>query len=290
MHKIGNARAMTVVWIALLLALIWSCASAQERSGPVAGKPSGKLAVRLLLTGSSTMAPLMSDVAKRFEALHPDIKIEVQAGGSGRGISDALAGKADIGMVSRALTEKERDLKSFAIARDGISMVIHRDNPIKALSNQQVVDIYTGKIKNWNLIGGKDAPITVLSAGPKYSSTELFTHHFGLNYADIKAHLVLGDNPTRVKAVGENPNAIVYMSVGEAERRADAGAPLKLLPVDGIDATSKTIRSGNFPISRPLLLVSKDLPRGLAREFINFSLSPQITDLVKKHDFVPYLD
>src|SRR3990170_5604692 len=75
---------------------------------------------RLLLTGSSTMAPLMKKLAARFETLHPGTRVEVQGGGSGRGISDAREGKADIGMCSRALTDHEKDLYGFPIARDGV--------------------------------------------------------------------------------------------------------------------------------------------------------------------------
>lgn len=290
MKKLYNTWALTAFLTILFAAIIGSSASAQEQRGLTGARPTEKLSGKLLLTGSSTMAPLMADLARRFESLHPGVRIEVQAGGSGRGISDARAGKADIGMVSRALTEKEADLKGFAIARDGVCLIVHRDNPVKSLSSRQVVDIYTGKTVNWKAVGGRDAGIAVLSAGTGYSSTELFTHYFGLSYGDIKAQAVLGDNPTRIKAVSENPNGIVYVSVGEAERNALAGAPIKLFAMEGIVATSKTIRSGDFPIQRPLTLVTKDLPKGLAKEFIGVSLSPQVTDLVKKHDFIPYLD
>ena len=81
---------------------------------------------------------------------------------------------------------------------------------------------------------------------------------------------------TRIGVVAGNPNAITYVSAGEAERRARAGAPLKLLPVSGVEATSRNIRSGNFPISRLLILVTKGMPAGLVKEFIEFSLSAQV--------------
>ncbi|MBI1920883.1 MAG: phosphate ABC transporter substrate-binding protein [Geobacter sp.] len=245
---------------------------------------------KLLFTGSSTMTPLMREIAKRFEAIHPNARIEVQAGGSGRGIADVRQGRADIGMASRPLTDAEQDLFGFAIARDGVCIIIHRDNPVKSLASRQVIDIFTGKTTNWKKVGGRDATITVLNATSGYSSAELFTHHFKINHSEIKAHQTVGDNPARIKAVSENPNAIVYVSVGEAERKAQGGAPIRLLPVDGVAATSRNVRSGNFPISRPLLLVTKSLPKGLAKAFIEFSLSPQVADLIMAHDFVPYTD
>lgn len=245
---------------------------------------------RLLLTGSSTMTPLMTEIGRRFEGLHPGVKVEVQSGGSGRGIADIRQGKTDIGMVSHALTDKEDDLYGFPIARDGVCLIVHRENPIRTLSDRQVVDIYTGRIANWRKVGGRDAPVVVLNAREGYGSVDLFTGYFKLKYESIKARQIVGDNRNRIRAVSDNPNAIVYVSVGEAERKAEAGAPIKLLPVGGVAATSGNIRSGNFPISRPLTLVTKSLPTGLAKEFIEFSLSSQVSDIILTHDFVPYRD
>lgn len=262
-------------------------------AGAFASHPSspGGVEARLVITGSSTMAPLITELARRFQSLHPGAKIEVQSGGSGRGISDARSGKADIGMVSRALSGSEaQDLYGFAIARDGVAVVVHKDNPVRVLSDRQVTDIYSGRITNWKITKGRDVPIVVLAAEPDRSSTELFTHYFGLAYGAIKAKQVLGDNPARIRAIIENPTGIVYVSVGEAERIAQAGAPIKLLPVDGVTATSRTIRSGDYPISRPLALVTNRIPKGLVKEFINFCLSSHATAVVVKHDCVPYLD
>lgn len=248
------------------------------------------VAGRLLITGSSTMAPLVSAIARRFQAQYPGVSIEVQAGGSGRGLADARQGKADIGMVSRALGEAEQDLVGLPIARDGVAVVVHKDNPVRSLSDAQVVSIYTGKLTNWKQVGGRDAPILTVVAEEKRSSTELFDHYFHLTRDAIKAQRTVGDNALRIKLLAQNPDAILYMSVGEAERNAQSGAPIRPLPVAGVAATSRNIRSGNFPISRPLTLVTRGEPTGLAKVFIDYCASSQVTDLVIAHDFVPYLD
>ena len=88
---------------------------------------------KLVLTGSSTVAPLAAEIGKRFESLHPNVRVDVQTGGSSRGINDARAGLANIGMASRALKENEADLLSFTIALDGISMIINQANPVTSL-------------------------------------------------------------------------------------------------------------------------------------------------------------
>src|SRR6516162_3583699 len=133
---------------------------------------------KLVLTGSSTVAPLAGELGKRFEELHPGVRVDIQTGGSSRGLTDARQGLADIGMVSRKLNPDEQDLHAFAIANDGISIILHQKNPLSKLSRSHIIDIYTGKITNWSEVGGDDAPITVVNKAEGRSTLELFCHHF----------------------------------------------------------------------------------------------------------------
>ncbi|MEK7771939.1 MAG: substrate-binding domain-containing protein, partial [Pseudomonadota bacterium] len=115
--------------------------------------PTKTASQRLVLTGSSTIAPLAGEIARRFESLHPGVRIDVQTGGSSRGIHDVRKGIAAIGMVSRALKADEADLQAFAIAQDGISIIVHAGNPVITLNRKQIADIYTGRITHWNAVG-----------------------------------------------------------------------------------------------------------------------------------------
>lgn len=244
-------------------------------------------AEKLVLTGSSTIAPLAAEIGKRFEKQNPGVRVDVQSGGSSRGVSDALSGLADIGMASRALKPEENDLKSFTIALDGIGVILHKDNPVKTLTDQQVIDIYTGKITNWKEVGGKDTHITVVNKAEGRSTLELFLHHYKLKNSDIKPQVIIGDNQQGIKTVAGNPGAISYVSVGTAEFEAGNAAPIKLLPMDGVAATVENVRNGSFPLSRPLNLVTKTAPQGLVKRFIDFSNSKAVYDIVEAQYFVP---
>ncbi|PSB03873.1 phosphate ABC transporter substrate-binding protein [Merismopedia glauca] len=249
---------------------------------------SNKQLTKLTLTGSSTVAPLASEMAKRFEAKHPGVRIDVQTGGSSRGIADAESGVADIGMVSRSLKPNEtQKLQAFAIARDGISPIVNAKNPVNKLTNQQIVAIYQGKINNWQQVGGKDAPITVINKAEGRSTLELFLSYFKLENSQIKASVVIGDNQQGIKTVAGNPNAIAYVSIGAAESELKEGTPIKLLPINGVEANTKTVQNSTFPLSRPLMLVTKPAPSGLAKEFLDFAQSQQVYDLVESQNFVP---
>lgn len=244
---------------------------------------------KLVLTGSSTIAPLASELAKRYESQHADVRIDVQSGGSSRGIVDARQGSADIGMVSRSLKPDEKDLQSFTIAQDGVAIILNKTNGIADLSNEQIVGIYTKKITNWKEVGGKDAPITVVNKAEGRSTLELFASYFKLETKEIKADSVIGENEQAIKLVAGNPDAIAYVSIGTAEYEANQSAAIKLLPMRGIEASTANILNGQFPLSRPLNLVTKTTPMGLSKEFIDFAQSKANDDIVKAQYFVPFV-
>ena len=226
---------------------------------------------KLILTGSSTVAPLAAEIGKQFESEHPDIRVDVQTGGSSRGIADVRQGLANIGMASRALKDTENDLLAFTIARDGIGMIVHKENPIESLSNEQVIAIYTNKINNWQAVGGKGRVITVINKAEGRSTLELFLDYFQLKNSDIQADTVIGDNEQGIKTVAGNPDAIAYVSIGSAEYSQANGVPIKLLPMNAIAATTENVRNGSFPLSRPLNLVTKTTPTGPIKTFIDYA-------------------
>nr|WP_246394447.1 phosphate ABC transporter substrate-binding protein [Microbulbifer rhizosphaerae] len=242
---------------------------------------------RLTLTGSSTVAPLALEIGKRFERENPGVRVDVQTGGSSRGINDARLGLADIGLVSRALNAEEKDLTAYTIALDGIGIILHRDNPVRQLSVEQIVDIYTGKTRNWRELGGPDKPITAVNKAEGRSTLELFLHYFALKNSQIRAQVVIGDNQQGIKTVAGNPGAIGYVSIGSAEFEQKRGVPIRLIPMDGVEASVAAVRDGSYPLSRPLNLVVKGKPPALGERFIGFARSAAVNDLVEAQFFVP---
>ena len=268
-------KRLTLIVLYQAVLLLAPCSAAAEK-------------VRISITGSSTLAPLAVEISKRFETLYKDARIDVQTGGSSRGIADARRGLADIGMSSRALYEEEKTgLKTYTVAMDGVTFVTHASNPVTNLSKEQARAIYTGKIKNWKSLGGLDAPITVIERAKGRSEHDLVSKYLGISARDIKADVVAGENQQCVKLVTGNRNALAYLSVGTAEYEAENGTPLKLLALDGVRAASDTVKDGSFPIVRPLIFVTSDKQNVPANQFLDFALSPKVQDLVKGQAFVP---
>jgi phosphate transport system substrate-binding protein len=236
------------------------------------------------------MAPMIKKIAQRFEALHPGTQVEIHDVRTAGGLSDVRQGRASIGMLTRALSDKENDLTSYPVARDGVCLIVHKDNRVSALTSQQVVDIYLGKIVNWDKVGGSHAAIDVINGDPNSSAADVFVRYFKIKYDEIKPRMVLGSSSDRIKGVAENRNAISYASVGEVERNIRAGVPVKSLPAEGVSPTARSLRSGNFPIARPLTLFTKGAENELTKEFIRYALSPNATGIIEMNGFVPYQD
>ena len=264
-------------WIACLLALMSLLAAC--------GEPAGE---RLVITGSSTMAPLIADLAELHER-RTGVRVDVQSGGSSRGIHDVRTGLAGVGMASRSLTEDEQadGLVAHAIAWDGIALILHRDNPVVALHRDEVIALYRGEIRNWRELGGVDRTVTVINKADGRSTLALFLEAFGLAGDAIAADLVAGENQQVILSVAGNPGAIGYVSIGSAEVAMASETAIKRLPLDGQEASVRAVRDGRYPLRRALNLVTLGTPSPAARAFIDSLRSADSREIVHAHYFVP---
>jgi phosphate transport system substrate-binding protein len=165
-------------------------------------------------------------------------------------------------------------------------MIVHKSNVLTRLSSQQIIDIYTGKVRNWEQVGGHDQIITVVNKAEGRSTLELFLHYFKLKNSQINAQVVVGDNQQGMKTVSANPSAIGYVSIGAAEYEERNGAPIKRLPLENHPATVDNVAKGQYPLSRELNLVVEGEPSILAKRFIDFAQSAKVKDLIKEQFFV----
>jgi len=276
--KLARGR-VAVGLLALCLVLLVTACSSEDSGHPASAGP-------LVVTGSSTVAPLISDLAKAYEARNPGVRVDVQTGGSSRGISDVRQDLAAIGMVSRALGETEADLTGHLLALDGVALIVHASNSVADLSPEQVIEIYAGRISDWAVVGGSPGPITVVHKADGRSTQDVFLGHFKMDPADVRASVVIGDNEQGVKSVAGNPGAIGYVSIGAAEASEKLQVPIKLLALNGHAATSEAVAQGSFPLVRELNLVTKGDLAPLAQNFIAFARSGDARKFVEAHYFV----
>ncbi len=251
------------------------------------GQSSGELSISVV--GSTSVAPLAEYEAENFLRVNKEIEIAVQSVGSSAGIKAAMDGTADIGMSSRNLKDEEKEgLKEFVVALDGIAVVVHPTNKIKDISKEQLLAIFQGKIRNWKEIGGKDAPIVVISREEGSGTRGAFEEMTGLEiekndkkYTNLYSRAIITDGNGSVKQnVALKENGIGYISVGSVDDS------VKSIAIDGILPTDENIKDGEYLISRPFILLTKGNPSPEAQIFIDYVLSPEGQQIVKEHFYI----
>jgi phosphate transport system substrate-binding protein len=212
--------------------------------------------------GSDTMVIMNARLAEAFMKAHPGTTIQVTGGGSGVGIAALLNGTTDIAAASRPMKSSERDkLKArFAtmgvempIARDGLAVYLNERNPVKELTLDQLMAIYTGKVTNWKEVGGSDAPV-VLYSRENSSGTYVYFKDNVLKGKDYSARAQsLQGTAAVVNAVSRDVNGIGYGGAAYEKGIKFAGVK-KDAKTPASTPTLESVKSGQYPITRFLYL------------------------------------
>lgn len=244
---------------------------------------SGDLSGTVIITGSTSVEKILNDMKDEFEALNPDVKIEYTGSGSSAGITDTKSGTNNIGAASRELKEEEKEdaLKTEVFAYDGIAVIVNPANTgVTDITEEQLADIYSGKITNWSEVGGEDGDIFVVSREESSGTRSAFEELIGLEDAGGlagSASVSEGNGPVQA-AVAGNENAIGYVSFSFIDDT------VKPLTVGGVEATAELAKSGDYPLSRPFLFCYyDDKVTDAGKAFLDFAVSADGQACVDTH-------
>ncbi len=260
----------------------------------------------ITVNGSSTVQPIVT-IAGRIFGKKEGIRIIVRGGGSSKGVRSVGKGIVDMGNASRDIYPGEKkkypDLIAHTIGYDGIAIIVNRDNPVNSLTSEQVIALYTGKIRNWKSLGGRDVRAKLISKEFGRSTLDLFIEHFnmevkeknGLMYYRLKEQKkyqgvgaeIIGQNSEAIVAVSKDPGAIGYVSIGAAERAEMKLGTIKRVKLDGIAPTKENVKNKTYPITRPLNVITKGQPTGKVKKFIEYLYSRSGQNIVKNLDYIP---
>jgi len=236
------------------------------------------------IAGGTAHIPVMKEAARRIMTYNPNIRITVAGGGSGVGVQKVGEGLVDIGNTGRPVSPEERaryGLKSYAFAIDGVAVAVHPSNSVKSLSTKQVQDIFAGKIKNWQAVGGKNSPIHLYTRDEASGTRAVFWKKL-LKKGPIadNANIVPSNGAMKV-AISRDENAIGYLSIGHIDNTI---SPVK---IDGIYPSQENAKNGTYKVVRKLYMNTKGEPDKLVKIFINYILSPEGAEIIKKCGFIP---
>jgi len=285
------------VFFILLLIFLASCGSAASQfTAPT------QASAYIENKGSDTIVNLALAWAERYQSEHPDVRLSVTGGGSGTGIAALLNGTVDIANASRQIKSEEMQQATskginpleHVIARDAIAVIVNPENPVGQLTLQQISDIYSGKINNWQEVGGEDRPIVRLSRETN-SGTHVYFLETVLRLGDKDNKtlfstdtLLLPSSEGIINEVRQNPNAIGYDGLGYVP------ADLKMItiarqPGDPYVLPSiATVNDNSYPIARDLYMYTAGEPSGAVAAYLDWIMhSDEAQAIVAQLGFVP---
>ncbi len=236
------------------------------------------------IAGGTAHIPVMKEAAKRIMSVNPDIHITVAGGGSGVGVKQVGEGLVAIGNTGRALKEEEISkygLLSFAFAIDGVAVVVNPENKVDALTAQQVIDIYAGKIKDWKEVGGEPGAINVFGREDGSGTREVFMEK-AINKGSLAASInIVSSNGAMKTAVSQDKRAIGYVGIGHIDES------VKAPKFDGTVPSQENAANGKYKVTRNLYMNTKGEPNGLTKLFINYIYSPEGVEITKNSGYIP---
>jgi len=239
----------------------------------------------IVVKGSDTLLIVAQLWAEAFMADYPRVAISVAGGGSGVGFTALIDGTTDIADASREI--KASELQSaraagvnpveWTVGLDGISIVVHPDNPLSELTMEQLEKIYNGTYTNWMDVGGRDATIITYGRQSTSGTYDFFREHVLHNKNYRADNRELAGNAEIVQTVQGDVNGIGYVGVAYTKQ----GVSVKILKIEATAAGTAyepsiaNIKSGAYPIARKLYIYTNGIPTGVLAEYVSFILGPE---------------
>ena len=247
-------------------------------------------AEKLVIKGSDTLgAKLVPLLSEAFKAKNPDTTFEIAAEGSTTGIAAVTDNTAQIGMSSReakptevsAAKAKGVTLKPTVVAYDGMAVIVNHANPIAGLKNKQVEKIFTGDVTDWSAVGGKPGQISIYTRNTSSGTYSDFKELAMKKRDYAPSAQKMAGNEQIAAEVAKNPNGIGYVGLAYIKAKG-----IKVISIDKVMPEAESIRKKSYPYARPTFYYTNGEPTGVAKSFIDFTLSPEGQAIAQNVGFV----
>lgn len=237
-------------------------------------------------SGSSALLPLVKDGAEYFKKKNPQIRISLNAGGSGMGLKQVAEGSVDMGnsdvpAESKLPKEQAAQLEDHKICVMTVATIVNKDvaGTVKSLTKQQLTDIFTAKVTNWKELGGPDEPI-VLVTRPKTSGTRALFAKYALAGAEEASNKALetDNSGLLVQSVAQNKGAIGYVALPYLKDNSTVAA----LAIDGVAPNLENTYSGKYNVWGYEHIYTRKNPKAAVKTFIDYLVSSEYGNRIEE--------
>jgi phosphate transport system substrate-binding protein len=250
----------------------------------------------IVIAGSTAMRPVLLELADAFSRQHPDVLFDLRGGGSTLGEEQARAGQVTLA-ASTLMAPRDPatgapvpdGLRRVPIGLDGIAVIVHPTNVVGGLSLLQLRDLYAGNVIDWVQIGGGEGEMLLVSREEGSGTRANFEARVMAGTPVSLAAVVMPTGADVVQYVADNPQAIGYVSRAYVRERLDADpandgdVPVRVLPLEGLYPMLREIQEQQYALVQPLYLISRSVPRGRVRQFLDFAVSPAGQEIVARY-------
>lgn len=245
---------------------------------------------RIVLDGSTGMIPLAKALAAAYGNKSSDPRLDIGNGlGTGARLRALAEDKIQIALASHGIKSEDvqkGNLRVLEVAKGAIVFAVHAGVPLTSVTEAQVCDIYSGKVRTWQSLGGPDIPIVVLTRPPTEVDPEVIRAKIGC-FKDLKeteTAMVMARGGDMARGLAEMPHAIGMTSMTVVEQSA---GKVKALTVNGVAPTPENVRSGRYFLTRDFLFVTRADPAPPVRKFLDFVLGPDGDRVILANGAVP---
>ncbi|WP_342491971.1 phosphate ABC transporter substrate-binding protein [Bacillus sp. FSL M7-0003] len=284
-NKLWLLTFLTIALLAFVTACGNSSSSGDSKDSKGNASNKDEASGSITISGSSAMQPLVLAAAEKFMDKHPKADIQVQAGGSGTGLSQVSEGSVQIGNSDVFAEEKDgvdaKALKDHKVAVVGMAAAVNPEVGVKDITKDELKKIFTGKIKNWKELGGKDQKITLVNR-PDSSGTRATFVKYALDGATPAEGITEDSSNTVKKLIAETPGAIGYLAFSYLTD--DKITPLS---IDGVKPEESNVESGKYTIWAYEHSYTKGEAEGLAKQFLDYLMSDEVQkEIVKDQGYI----
>lgn len=241
--------------------------------------------VKIVVVGSTALQPLVDAAQESFVQKNPNYQISVQGGGSGTGLSQVESGAVTIGNSDVFAEEKEgvdaSKIKDHKVAVVGMAPIVNKDTNVKNITKQELIDIFTGKITNWQELGGKDEKINVINRA-NGSGTRATFEKWGLDGATPVQSQEQDSSGTVRQIVSQTPGAISYLAFSYLDDKTQA------LSIDGVEPKEENVADNSWKIWSYEHMYTNGEPSPEVQKFLDYMMTDEIQQgPVKELGYLP---